>query len=142
MIGRWVVILIGIWWVLTTATRVEVWGDEPAVWAEAVAHSPAKPRPWINYGRMRPTLEAQAEAFTRARQLAPGRAWLEGPMRGGDVATLDLAIVRAEQGRYDEALALTATIGHRRPRADGGSIVDVLETTWHAERTSPPSSGF
>ena len=130
---------------VVTASRVHVWsGSDRGIWAEAVAHSPDKPRPWINLGRQYALDGADrlaAEAFTHA--LALSGQWSrvsERPMRGHDVARLNLALLRAKHGRYDEALTLTAPI---QPRAEGRhSIVNVLEAQWRDERQHGPSQGF
>lgn len=47
-IGGAVVACVVLAWL--TAARVHVWGDERALWQEAVARAPLKPRPWINLG--------------------------------------------------------------------------------------------
>ena len=128
-----------------TAARVHVWGDPLTIWAEAMRHSPEKPRPWMNYG-VALTREGQTDraawAFTEALELAqrPERVRVEGPMRGIDQARLNLAIVHANAGRYIQALALTGEI---QPRADHGrSIVNHLERQWRIEQVQGSSSAF
>ena len=128
--------MLGVTLPLSTATRVHVWSSERQLWVEAVRHSPEKPRPWINlgaeYGRDGAELLA-AEAFQRAADLSlqPARLAVEGPMRGRHVALMNLAILRANAGRYDEALALIAEI---QPRAESGSLVQLLERQWRDEQ--------
>lgn len=136
-------VVVGAWMVLTTAGRVQVWsGPERGLWHEAVAHSPQKPRPWVNLGNQyladgADVLAAEAYTAAAALALAPQRARVEGPMRGRHVALLNLAILRAQHGRVAEALALTAEI---QPRGRHGySLVDHLEAQW---RQGAGFSGF
>ena len=118
-----------------TVSRVSVWGSEEWLWREAAAHSPEKPRPWINYGRALSQREAHVAAtvaFEQAALLSVPRARqrLDGPMRVMDLARLNLAITLAAQGRYSEALGHAATIRDRRSDEAGGSRVEVLEHEW------------
>lgn len=139
------VVVIGVW-LVTTTSRLARWGSELALWQEAVIHSPQKPRPWINWGGQLARAghdRLARDAYARAMVLAsdPQRARIEGPMRGRHVAMLNLAILQAKTGQYDEALALTAQI---HPRRDGrASLVNRLETQWRAEREhGGPSLAF
>ena len=140
---RSALVVAGAVMVLATAARVHVWGAERLLWQDAVRHSPEKPRPWINLGRLEALDGADAvaaRAFVTAAVLArqPDRFRIEGPMRGGEVARFNLAVLRATQGRYDEALALTATI---QPRSDH-SRVTFLERQWRSEQQHGHSDAF
>ena len=121
--------------------RVQVWGDDPQLWADAVAHSPQKPRPWINYGRLLALAgrgDDAAAAYRRALELAPPRDRWEGALRTADVARLNLALQAVDQGRYAEALAWTAQI---QRRAEGRlSLVTRLEQQWRDEQAQGGSS--
>ena len=44
-------VVMAVLWIVVTADRTRVWQDERRLWAEAVRHAPAKPRPWANLGR-------------------------------------------------------------------------------------------
>lgn len=48
MIGLVVVWALGCVW--ATTARLALWRDEAALWADAVAQAPQKPRPWVNLG--------------------------------------------------------------------------------------------
>lgn len=145
--GNVLVVVVGIAMVLTTAARVQVWsGPERGVWHEAVAHSPQKPRPWVNLGRMYAGDGADAlaeDAYRQGYRLAvqPDRSAVEGPMRGHHVALLNLALLRATQGRFSDAFAFTAAIQPRNQ--SGASLVDRLEAQWRqAEAAGSSFSGF
>lgn len=120
--------------VMTTA-RLQVWSDESRLWADAVAHSPEKPRPWLNLGRAyaldgATDLAIWATERGLARSRDPRRQRVDGPMRVTHVALLNLAMLHAEAGRYDDALRLTVQI---QPRADPWvSLVTMLEAQWQA----------
>ena len=133
-------LLVGLWVLLplSTAGRLQVWqGGALALWTEAVAHSPEKPRPWINYGRALADVGADdlsGDAYRTALDLAsqPRRARVEGPMRQREVALWNLALAAAAEGRYPEALALSAQI---QPRPSGrASLVTRLEQQWRDEQ--------
>src|SRR3990167_2993923 len=132
---RGVVVVIAVSLPVITTARLHVWGNgERGIWTEAVQHSPEKPRPRINLGRwyvLAGAEELGVAQFQTARDLARSRVRLEGPMRAGDLATLNIALVRAGQRRYGEALALTSTI---QPRSDRHSLVNVLEAQWRREK--------
>ena len=135
---RGVVVVLGVSLPLSTAARIQTWSDERLLWREAVAHSPEKPRPWINLGVQlarigADDLAAQAYQQAAALALAPDRVAVEGPMRYRHVALLNLAFWHVQQGRYDDAFALTAEI---QPRAEDGrqSPVTRLETQWRDEQ--------
>lgn len=124
---------------VSTAQRAHIWGRERALWLEAVAHSPAKPRPWINLGveHVRDGAKLSArQAYHTAIALSrdPRRERVEGPMRARHVALLNLALLEADAGRYDEAFALTAQIQPRATQAVN-SIVTRVEAQWRAEQT-------
>ena len=118
---------------IATAARLHTRYSEQAIWAAAVAHSPEKPRPWINLGRQYALSGANDQAMTalaHAIALAdrPERFRVEGAMRGHHTARLNLALLVAAEGRYTEALRLTEPI---QPRAFGqASLVTTLETQW------------
>ena len=142
-------IVVGLWMGLTTIDRIHVWGGgDRALWREAVAHSPEKPRPWINLGTQYARDEADAMAFHAYIQavrlsLDPRRQRVNGSMRGGDVARLNIAILHARHGRYDEALAWTAQIHSRATEYRGHrSLVTLLEGQWRNEQAhgGPPSA--
>ena len=138
--------VVGIGMVLTTGARVQVWrGGDLTLWQEAVRHSPEKPRPWINLGaawQAEGQLERAAAAFQTAAWWAddPSRR-SETAMRARDVARLNLALLFVQQGRYEEALAMTLTI---QPRPDGrSSLMNRLEAQWQDERArGGPPVGF
>ena len=149
VLGRFTVaVVLGIW-LVTTAARVQVWDRPLTLWAEAIRRSPDKPRPWVHYGlalERDGATELAAWAYATALRISeqPARARLEGPMRVRDAAALNLASVWADQGRYAEALALSATIRDRRTQDSGGSIVEVLEQRWRQEQAHGvrPFAGF
>lgn len=141
-IVRSALVVVGIAMVLATAARVQVWsGPERGIWMPAVRHSPEKPRPLINLGRMFAIDGADdlaANAFLRAADLAadPRRLAFEGPTRALDSARLNLALIRAQQGRFTDALALTERI---QPRGTP-SLVTLLEAQWRVALASGSSS--
>ena len=127
--GAVVVVLLSLG--LSTATRVYVWGDGSRLWAEAVRHSPEKPRPWINRAReyqMRGNDVAAWRDLRHALTLSqiPRRDRLEGPMRPADAARLGMALIWANRGDYREALRISAQIRPRNP----GSFVNAVEARW------------
>lgn len=130
-----VVIVVGM--IMATASRARIWsGPARGLWTEAVSHSPEKPRPWINLAQT--SHEGDRLAIKRlehaiALSLTPARQRLEGPMRVTDHVRLNLAILHAQAGRYEEALALTAII---QPRIEGrASIVNQMERQWRLAQT-------
>lgn len=132
--------------VLATIGRVQIWRSGPAIWMDAVRHSPDKPRPWVHLGAQfarQDAPELAAWAFSQAVDLSrdPRRQRVEGPMRIRHVALVNLAIYHATAGRYDEALRLTAEI---QPRAEGReSPVTRMEQQWRDEqRHGGPSQAF
>lgn len=142
---RSVVVVAGIVMILATAARVQVWsGHERGIWMGAVQHSPEKPRPLINLGRMYAIDGADdiaAGLFLEAAALAdnPRRLAVEGPTRALDSARLNLALIRAKQGRLTDALALTERI---QPRGTP-SLVSLLEAQWRVALASgSPSLAF
>lgn len=85
-----------------TAGRVYVYGDEGRVWADAVAHAPEKPRPWINLGRVwaqRGDVGGAHAAYTRAWRLAqaPERGRYEA-QAGTGIALVNRALLAWAQG--------------------------------------------
>lgn len=121
---------------MITAARLQLRHSERAIWQDAVAHSPEKPRPWVNLGRqyaLDGATAMAAEAFRAAIVLAeqPDRLRVEGPMRGHHTARLNLALLHAAEGRFADALVLTTPI---QPRAFGrASLVTTLETQWRTQ---------
>lgn len=133
---------------LSSVQRVSVWGSEAALWDEAARHGPNKPRPWINlgavYARHGETDRAIA-AYRHAVALSrdPRRDRIEGPMRGRHVALLNVAVLLAQGGQYDAALALTTEIQPRAHQYEGRpSFLDIVEAGWRAERDGHFSAGF
>ena len=126
--------------VLATVARIQIWsGPEHGLWMEAIAHSPTKPRPWINLGTAYGRIGADdlaRDAYQHARLLAtdPLRVRWEGAMRGGDLATVNLALLHAKQGRYREALSLITPI---RQRDRHHSVLNVLEASWIVAQAQP-----
>lgn len=141
---RGAVVVLGLCLLLSTAARVQTWGSPWHLWATAVAHSPEKPRPRINLAREYEARGAEGLAAYEYRQAISlshhaARMRVEGPMRSGDVARLNLARLSAAAGRYDEALTLLAAIQPRPAR----SWVTFLERQWRHERAhGGPSQGF
>jgi len=68
--------VVGLLWGLTTAARVQVWGDEGAIWAEATRVSPQKPRGWVNLGiarHQRGDVDGAEAAYRQAVRVAWSR---------------------------------------------------------------------
>lgn len=145
-LSRGAVCLLLLLWSGITIGRVSVWGDPRRLWAEAVEHSPEKPRPAVNYAVELTRVGAEDLAHglllhALAAGVTPRRVTVEGPMRGIDTIRLNLAIWYAQRGEFDNAIELTSAIQDRRGYAGGGSLVSLLERQWRIEQAHP-SSGF
>lgn len=145
--GRCGVVVLGILLLLGTAARITAWrGSERAHWQRAIAHSPEKPRPWVNYGAQLARAGdagGAARAYREAVRLAdtPDRRRVEGPQRIAHVALWNLALLHVARGEYADALRLTAQI---QPRPAGrSSVLNRLEAQWRDEqRHGGPSQAF
>lgn len=136
-VRRSALVVVGIGLLLITASRLQIRHSERAIWQQAVAHSPEKPRPWVNLGRqyaLDGAAASAADAYRTAIDLAeqPARLRVEGAMRGHHTARLNLALLHADQGQFADALTLTAPI-HPRARV---SLVTMLETQWRTQLVS------
>ena len=143
ILQRSALVVVGAFMALITAQRVHVWGEERLLWMEAVAHSQESPRAWTNLGQHYATTGADAIAMTcfeRALQFAsmPIRQATDRTTRSSDLARLNLAVLTARQGRYDEALSLTALI---QPRSTP-SWVSFLERQWRSAQRTGPNDSF
>lgn len=110
---RWrigLVCAVGMVLAVLTAARVHVWGDERALWAEAVSRAPLKPRPWVNLGRQY-QLHGQAllaaDAYREALRVAqrPGRA-MDERIATEAIALINLSVLRSDRGLAVSAMQL------------------------------------
>lgn len=135
--------LVGIGLVLlhTTMTRIAVWsGDERGIWQEAVVRAPLKPRPWINLGRqhvIRGDRDLGRVAFEDGllRALDPARPEAE-QVFGRGLASVNLAVLRTEDGDHEGALRILMAAAAQRPTA---TAVREVQTWLIAQRA--PGSG-
>ena len=109
--------MVAVLWVVTTAARIHVWGDERLLWSEAVAHAPDKPRPWVNLGNQYARLGAPGMATYAYEQAIRSAA---SPMRSADeqrigrgIAEANLARLWFEAGDLARAVTLTAAAAER-----------------------------
>lgn len=110
-------------WVITglmaTRDRIALWGNERALWADAVAQAPGKPRPWVNLGRqyaLDGALGLAEDAYRRGMRAAdaPGRS-LDERVFGYGIGAANVALLRCKAGDVDSAVAVTAAALERRP---------------------------
>ena len=116
--------LIVIWatgCLVATHSRIARWGSEPALWADAAAHAPNKPRPWINLGRqyaLSGDARAAEAAYRRGMAAAdtPGRAPDER-IFGYGIGAANVALLRCQDGDREGAVAVTSAALLRKPTA-------------------------
>ena len=108
-VGKVLVVALCLVWSVTTVNQVFRWGHPLHLWRQAIEESPDKPRPWNNLGA--PYLLARADPFAihcfqRSTRLAqhPHRSHNERAS-GISVAQTNLALLEAQHGEYDRALA-------------------------------------
>ena len=125
---------------VATRDRAALWPDERGLWADAVAQAPAKPRPWINLGRMY-ALDGAAgmaeDAYLRgmAAAEAGGRS-VDEHVFGYGLGAANVALLRCRAGDRDGALTLAREAVKRRPAATALTEVH----TWLERGTLPCSS--
>ena len=128
---------------VVTGVRVQLWTDEKALWAAAVAHSPEKPRPWINLGQQYARQGAHgmavgAFAWGSELSLRPGRT-ADERTRGWAIAETNLAILAANRGDRQDALTRLSFVLARTPYFKTPKRIQ----TWIVESASssslPPS---
>lgn len=122
--------VVGIAWVLTTALRAPIWTDERALWADAVAKAPQKPRPYVNLGKqyhLRGAGWLAEGAYREAIRIsqAPTRSQDERVI-GRALAEANLALVRLADGDLTGARSLIAVAHDRVPWLD--EVADL--NTW------------
>jgi Tfp pilus assembly protein PilF len=113
--GAW---LLGL--ALVTYSRATDWQDERRLWATAVAHSPEKPRPWINLGQQyqrRGQYGKAADAWRYASELTQrlGRAPDERLLAWA-IAETNLAINAANRKDWIDARFRIETVIARAPQ--------------------------
>jgi len=96
-------------WSVTTVNQVFRWGHPLHLWRQAIEESPDKPRPWNNLGAYYLLDRAEPfaiDCFMRSTRLAqhPHRSYNERAS-GVSVAQTNLALLEAQHGEYDRALA-------------------------------------
>ena len=137
LMGLWVALAL-----LATHDRIGLWGDEPALWADAVAKAPEKPRPWINLGQQyalegADTLAEQAFQRGLAAATATGRAEDER-IHGRGIAAANIALLRCKAGDPVGARAVLDRVWTDRPISTDMRRV----STWISEhRIECSSSG-
>ena len=126
---------------LLSAVRQQTWQDERRLWAGAVAHSPDKPRPWINLGQQyaRHGEDGMADdAFAWASVLAqrPSRS-REEQVRAWAMADTNRAILRMQHGEVTAAKALLIPVIARTPYQTPQRVMRWIEQG--SPSVSPPS---
>lgn len=113
-VGKVLVVALLVGWSATTATQVYRWGNPLALWQQAIRVAPLKPRPWNNLGAqyvIRGQEPFAIQAFQTATRLAqhPRRSAMERAA-GISVAQTNLALLEAQHGEFDRALARLAPV--------------------------------
>jgi hypothetical protein len=108
-VGKLLVVTLFLVWSVTTVSQVFRWGHPLHLWRQAIEESPNKPRPWNNLGAHYLLDRAEyfaIECFQRSTRLAqhPDRSYSERAS-GISVAQTNLALLEAQRGEYDRALA-------------------------------------
>lgn len=116
-----VVVVAVLWTVITSQERVPLWTNEPALWVDAAAHAPLKPRPWINLGKQYVIDGDEAlatEAYETGIRLAqaPGRS-REEQIVGRAVGEINLALLQLQTGHVYEAVSLAGQVATRMPQS-------------------------
>lgn len=124
---------------VVTHVRAQVWTDEKALWAAAVAHSPEKPRPWINLGQQyvrggAPGMAVDAFAWGSELSRRPGRTQDE-QTRGWAIAETNLALLAFNRGDRVEARYRLHTVMARTPQFQTPKRIDA----WIADTASSSS---
>lgn len=118
---------------VSTASRVEVWGDERALWLNAVQQAPDSPRPWVNLARqyaLSGDIDRAEAANERAIWVAQARTYDDGRASVA-FAWANLALIRWNRGDHQAAGQLIAQAHQRLP--DEPAITKV-----YAWLTAPP----
>ena len=108
-VGKVLVVALCLVWSVTTVNQVFRWGHPLHLWRQAIEEAPDKPRPWNNLGAHYLLDRAEyfaIECFQRSTRLAqhPHRSHNERAS-GISVAQTNLALLDAQRGEYDRALA-------------------------------------
>lgn len=151
---------VGIWLLALSATsyvRAQVWQGELALWTDAVAKSPQKPRPWINLGLAREqagdligAFQAQQTAFSLAfqprlttyqqvfsqvaAQTNLARMLAQHDQEGAALQLLDQVVARVPyfaHARWNRAVLLAKT-GHCAQGAADAAIAHQLDAAFGA----------
>lgn len=130
-------VAVAVLWTGLTSQRVALWTSERALWANAVAHAPLKPRPWVNLGKQYALEGADrlaADAYETGIRLtqAPLRS-REEQIVGRAVGEMNLALLRLETGDVHAALTLASQAAARVPSSP--SIQQMA--LWIAAHRSP-----
>jgi len=109
IVGKVLVVALFLVWSVATVNQVFRWSHPLHLWRQAIEESPNKPRPWNNLGAHYLLDRAEyfaIECFQRSTRLAqhPNRSDSERAS-GISVAQTNLALLEAQHGEYDRALA-------------------------------------
>lgn len=133
--------------VIATRDRVALWAlGERALWADAVAHAPEKPRPWLNLGRQyamdgQTALAVHAYRMAMTAATAASRAPDERVF-GRGTAAVNLALLYCNAGNVEAARAITASALQHRPALRALQEVDEWLTQERAPGQCLPPSLF
>jgi len=122
---RFVIFVILLLFIKTTADRNDVWQSERLLWEDIIAKSPNKPRGHLNLG----LIYHRGGEFDRAAS-----EFLKTYELGDDVprffykssALSNIAVLFIQQGRFDEAERLLARLMRERPSPNVASNLAVV----------------
>ena len=127
-VGLTLGVLLGVAWTSTTAQRVRVFSDEAALWLDAAAQAPQKPRAWINLGKQFHLEGREAEAFqfyARGREAALNRQRPQTEqIVSAALAESNIALLHAERREYHEARIYSQAARTRAPHNQSVRKVD------------------
>ena len=142
-------VVVGLTWSLLTADRARLWGtSERAVWADAVAKAPMKPRPWINLGREYARLGAEdlaREAYETASALSQDvRRPLTEQVYGFGFAEANLALLMWEAWDRRDAYWRMAYAHHVLSVQTDGHVPAIVQQvhTWISQQRDHASPSF
>lgn len=107
-------------WACLSWSRMQVWRNDEVLWTSVIAHTPDRPKAWVNLGRTY-QLWGRDEEAQDAYHHALRAAFVEGRTAEEQkvtwtVVTLNQAIREATRGHFQDAVALAHGVVVRHPR--------------------------
>lgn len=119
---------------LLTCVRVPIWQSEAALWMDAAEKAPLKVRPILNLGNAAQQAGDTRLAHVRYEHALTLSANPDRPIReqqvGWAMATTNLAILAANDGRSDDAVRLIGLVRERFPKFQQAVYVEQQIYGW------------